>query len=87
MKAGLPIILNKEKLGEEVEVNYDALNATSIKIKLVDFQFQDVVLKSPLFICLEIEPVESTMIQVYQTSDEVFVFVDVPVVVTLITSL
>ena len=63
IKSGLPIILNKDKLGEEVEVNYDALNATSIKIKLVDFQFQDVVLKSPLFICLEIEPVESTMVQ------------------------
>ena len=63
MKSGLPIILNKDKLGEEVEVNYDALNATSIKIKLVDFQFHDVVLKSPLFICLEIEPVESSMIQ------------------------
>ena len=65
IKAGLPIILNKDKLGEEVEVNYDALNATSIKIKLVDFMFQDVILKSPLFICLEIEPVENTMIQVY----------------------
>ena len=63
MKAGLPMILNKDKLGKEVEVNYDALNATSIKIKLVDFQFQDVVLKSPLFICLEIEPVENTMYQ------------------------
>ena len=63
IKSGLPIILNKDKLGEEVEVNYDALSATSIKIKLVDFQFQDVVLKSPLFICLEIEPVESTMVQ------------------------
>ena len=63
MKSNLPIILNKEKLGEEVEVNYDALNATSIKIKLVDFQFEDVLLKSPLFICLEIEPVENSMIQ------------------------
>ena len=63
MKSGLPIILNKDKLGEEVEVNYDALNATSIKIKIVDFQFEDVILKSPLFICLEIEPVENSMIQ------------------------
>ena len=63
MKAGLPLICNKEKFGEEVECNYDALNGTIIKIKLVDFQFHDVILKSPLFICLEISPVENTMYQ------------------------
>ena len=77
MKTGLPIILNKEELGEEVEVNYNALNATSIKIRLVDFHFQGVMLKSLSFICLEIQPVEpKTMVQVYWASDDVVVFFD-----------
>ena len=63
LKSGLPIICNKEKFGEEVETNIEAINNVVIKLELVDFQFQPVILKSPLFICLEISPVENSMYQ------------------------
>ena len=61
LKSGLPIICDKEKFGEEVETNIEAINNVVIKLELVDFQ--PVILKSPLFICLEISPVEQTYFQ------------------------
>ena len=63
LKSGLPIICDKEKFGEEVETNIEAINNVVIKLELVDFQFHPVILKSPLFICLEISPVEQTYFQ------------------------
>ena len=52
VKSGLPIISNKKQ--DKIIVNTDA--AKEIKIKLVDFKFEKVILKSPLFVCIKIKP-------------------------------
>ena len=53
VKAGLPIISNKKQ--DKIITNTDATN--QIKITLVDFKFEKVILKSPLFICIKIKPI------------------------------
>ena len=53
VKAGLPIISNKKQ--DKVITNTDATN--QIKITLVDFKFEKVILKSPLFVCIKIKPI------------------------------
>ena len=53
MKSGLPIISNKKQ--DKVITNIDA--AKEIKITLVDFKFEKVIIKSPLFVCIKIKPV------------------------------
>lgn len=52
IKPGLPLIMNKKQ--DKVIVNVDV--GKRIKITLVDFRFQPIILKSPLFICLKIKP-------------------------------
>ena len=53
MKAGLPLISNKKH--DKIITNIDA--AKQIKITLVDFKFEKVILKSPSFVCIKIEPI------------------------------
>ena len=52
MKSGLPIISNKKQ--DKVTVNIDA--AKCIKIRLVDFKFEPVILRNPLFVSIKIKP-------------------------------
>ena len=53
MKSGLPIISNKKQ--DKVTVNIDA--AKCIKIRLVDFKFEPVILRNPLFVAIKIKPI------------------------------
>ena len=52
IRPGLPLITNKKQ--NKVVVNTEA--AKQIKITLVDFKFEKIILKSPLFVCIKIKP-------------------------------
>ena len=51
LKSGLPLI--SEKKGDKIIVNAEA--AKTIKMQLVDFMYEPVILKSPMFITLKIK--------------------------------
>ena len=53
IRSGLPIISNKKQ--DKIVANVDA--AKQIKISLVDFKFEKILLKSPLFVCIKIKPI------------------------------
>ncbi len=55
IKSGLPLIVNKK--GDKTEVNKNA--ASMIKMTLVDWKYEPVILKSPMFIALKIKPAKS----------------------------
>ncbi|OHS98077.1 hypothetical protein TRFO_35577 [Tritrichomonas foetus] len=52
VKQGLPIIINKKQ--DKIRINSAAMS--HIRFQLVDFQFQPVLLNSPLFVQLKIKP-------------------------------
>ena len=54
IKPGVPLIYHKK--GEKVVVNVDA--ARQITVTLVDFMYEPVILKSPMFIAIKIKPVK-----------------------------
>ena len=55
IKPGVPLLYHKK--GEKTIVNVDA--AKQIKMTLVDFMYEPVILKSPMFIAIKIKPVSS----------------------------
>lgn len=54
LKSGLPLIIKNNHKRDSINVNYDAIS--HIKLELVDYKLEPVILKSPLFITLAIEP-------------------------------
>lgn len=56
IKPGVPLLYHKK--GEKVIVNVDA--AKQITMTLVDFMYEPVVLKSPMFIAIKIKPINLT---------------------------
>lgn len=52
---GLPLIIKNNHKKDSINVNYDAIS--HMKLDLVDYKLEPIILKSPLFITLVIEPV------------------------------
>ena len=53
---GKPLIYNFEKEGKPLKIKTYTDSLKNLEISLVDFQFQPVVLKSPLNLCIKIKP-------------------------------
>ena len=53
---GKPIIYNFEKEGKPLKIKTYTNSLKNLEISLVDFQFQPVILKSPLNLCIKIKP-------------------------------
>ena len=51
-----PLIYNFEKEGKPLKIKTYTDSLKSLEISLVDFQFQPVVLTSPLNLCIKIKP-------------------------------
>ena len=53
---GKPLIYNFEKEGKPLKIKTYTDSLKNLEISLVDFQFQPVLLKSPLNVCIKIKP-------------------------------
>ena len=58
-KDKLPLIYNFEKEGKPLKIKTYTESLKNLEISLVDFQFQPIVLKSPLFLSVKIKPAKN----------------------------
>ena len=58
IKDGLPMLINYDSYNKPIKVNVNVEALNCVEMRLVDFMFQPIIIKSPIFATLKIKPAD-----------------------------